>query len=62
MIIPTTLRKGATASQQGELDVDSHDNDAGKYISIWQDDDLIIVYADQVDALIEELKKFKENA
>jgi hypothetical protein len=58
MIIPTTL---ASTSSTGEIEVWNYHDDP-KYISMWQDSDLIIIYADQVDALIVELKKFKENA
>lgn len=60
MIIETGLRTG-TGSWKGDLDV-GHSSDTKNFVSIWQDDDLVLVYRDQVDALIEELKKFKENA
>jgi hypothetical protein len=53
MIIPTT--QSTSTLKVG------HASDLG-YISLWQDLDLVIVHPDQVDALIEELKKFKENA
>ncbi len=57
MIIPTGLR-GLTES--AEIEVKNYSGDP-KYISLWQDSDLIIVYRDQVDALIAELQKLKEN-
>lgn len=54
MIIPTARPEHCAI----EVNIyDSH-----KYIQLWQDSDLVIVYGDQVDALIEELKKYKENA
>jgi len=58
VIIPTAL---ASTPANGEIEVNNYHVDP-KYISLWQDSDLIIVYADQVDSLIEELQKFKENA
>lgn len=61
MIIPTKLRPAPTEFHDGHLDV-ATPHDEPNFISIWQDDDIVLVYRDQVDALIAQLQKFKENA
>jgi hypothetical protein len=61
MIIPSQMRASVTGSQDGRLEVGTP-HDEPNYISLFQDDDLILVYRDQVDVLIEELQKFKEKA
>lgn len=58
MIIPTQL----PVSGGGELTILKGRNSGEKYICVWQDNDLVLVYRDQVDDLIEELQKFKETA
>lgn len=58
-MIISTKQSGTTAD--GRLEVGNY-HASDNYISIWQDSDLVIVYVDQVEALIAELQKFKENA
>lgn len=58
-ILSTELRIGSIGT--GAVEVGNW-ADVKNYISLFQDDDLVLIYRDQIDELIEELKKFKENA
>ena len=60
MIIPTQL----PVSGGGELTIlkGRNSSESEKYICVWQDNDLVLVYRDQIDQVIEALKNFKEAA
>ena len=39
------------------ITVSPYSPEPGRYIALWQDEDLVLVYRDQAEALIEQLQK-----
>lgn len=54
--------KTSMSDESGTVEVTPYSADPTRYIALWQGPDLVLVYRDQAEALIEQLQKLKESA